>query len=67
MSFNPDPSKQAQEIAFGRKELNLYIRFNNNNMFQTSSQKPLDVVLDERLTFEDNFKMILSEKKMMKC
>ena len=66
MSFNPDPSKQAQEIAFSRKVLNLHIRFNNNNVFQTSSQKHLDIVLDECLTFEDNFKMILSKKKM-KC
>ena len=49
MSFNPDPSKQAQEVIFSCKIKKLphpSLVFNNNNVFQTSSQKHLSVTLD---------------------
>ena len=64
MSFNPDPSKQAQEVIFSRKTKKEYhppLAFNNNNVSETNSQKHLGVVLDNRLSFEDHLKMILNE------
>ena len=64
MSFNPVPSKQAQEGIFSRKtkkECHLRLAFNNNNVPETNSQKHQDVVLDNRLSFEDHFKIILNK------
>ena len=64
MSFNPDPSKQAQEVIFSRKTKKEYqppLAFNNNNVSEINSQKHLGVVLDNRLSFEDQLKMILSK------
>ena len=64
MSFNPDPSKQAQEVIFSRKtkkEYHLHLAFNNNNVSETNSQKHLGVVLDNGLSFEDHLKMILNK------
>ena len=52
MSFNPDPSKQAQEVIFSKKTKKEYYRpvaFNNNNVSETSSQKHLGVVLDNSI------------------
>ena len=63
MSFNPDPSKQAQEVIFSRKTKKEYHRpltFNNYNVSETNSQKHLGVVLDNRLSFKDHLKMILN-------
>ena len=40
MSFNPDSSKQAQEVIFSRKtkkEYNPLLAFNNNNLSKTNS------------------------------
>ena len=64
MSFNPDPSKQAQEVMFSRKtnkKYHLPLAFNNNNVSEINSQKHLGVVLDNRLSFEDHLKMILNK------
>ena len=63
MSFNPDPSKQAQKVIFSRetkKEYHTPLAF-NNNVSETNSQKHLGVVLDNRLSFEDHFKMIINK------
>ena len=64
MSFNSDPSKQAQEVIFSRKTKKGYhppLAFNNNNVSETNSLKHLGVVLDNRLSFEDHLKMILNK------
>ena len=56
MSFNPDPSKQAQEVIFSHKSKRLtypLLVFNNYNVSQTISQKHLGVILDFKLTFEE--------------
>ena len=56
MSFNPDPSKQAQEVIFSRKKKKEYytpLAFNSNNVSETNSQQHLGVVLDNRLSFEN--------------
>ena len=62
MSFNPDPSKQAQEVIFSRKLKNVShppLVFNNVNISSCKSQKHLGILLDARLTFEEHYKTIL--------
>ena len=57
MSFNSDPSKQAQEVIFSRKIKKLLhpsLVFNYNNVLQTSSPKHLDVTLDVKLEFDEH-------------
>ena len=54
MSFNPDPSKQAQEVIFSRK------RQNNNLVNQVPSQKHLGMHLDAKLNFEKHLDNIMS-------
>ena len=64
MSFNPDPSKQAQEVIFSRKLNKDYhppLVFNNNNVPETDSQKHLGIILDNRLSFENHLKIILNK------
>ena len=64
MSFNPDPSKQAQEVILSRKSKKEYhppLAVSNNNVSETNSQKHLGVVLDNRLSFENHFQMILNK------
>ena len=54
MSFNPDPSKRAQEVIFSRKLKKVThppLVFNNANVFQCNS----------KLTFEDHYKKVLSK------
>ena len=55
MSFNPDPSKQAQEVFFSRKinkEYHPPLLSNNSTVQQISSQKHLEIHLDEELTLK---------------
>ena len=64
MSCNPDPSKQAQEGIFSRKLKNVShppLVFNNANVSSCKSQKHLGVLLDSKLTFEEQYKTILSK------
>ena len=64
MSFNPDPSKQAQEVIFSRKLKNVShppLVFNNANVSSCKSQKHLGILLDSKLTFEEHYKTILSK------
>ena len=54
MTFNPDPSKQAQEVIFSRKIRKTShppLSFNNNSVKQIQFQKHLGVYLDSRLDF----------------
>ena len=51
MSFNPDPSKQAQEVIFSqklKKATHPPLVFNNANVSQCKSQKHLGIILDHR-------------------
>ena len=62
MSFNPDPSKQAQEVFFScksKRSTHLPLVFNNSNDSQTFSQKHLGVILDFKLTFEDHLNTLI--------
>ena len=64
MSFDADPSKQAQEIIFSRKLRkisHLSIYFNNNPMEQVSSQKHLGMILDAKLNFQVHIKTLLTK------
>ena len=64
MSFNPDPTKQAQEVIFSRKikkPLHIPLNFNNANVKQTVFQKHLGVIIESQLSFEENLKTIFSK------
>ena len=64
MSFNPDPSKQAQEFVFTLKVKRVVhppIFFNNKLVQQVSSQKHLGILLDTSLTFDEHMKAITSK------
>ena len=59
MSFNPDPTKQVQEVISSRKlikPLHSLIKFNNIPVQNASSQKHLGLILDEKLNFESHLK-----------
>ena len=59
MNFNPDLSKQAQEVIFSCKSKRLThppLVFN-----KTFSQKHLDVILDFKLTFEEHLNNVLAK------
>ena len=52
MSFNPDKSKQAQEVIFSRKTQRVIhppAIFNNMPVVSSSCQKRLGIYLDEKL------------------
>ena len=61
MNFNPDPTKQTQEVIFSRKLQNTNhpcLNFNNNTANLTESQKYLGEVLDSRLDFKEHLEII---------
>ena len=61
MSFNPDPSKQAQEVIFSRKikkPNHPELIFSNIPVNQTPYQKHLDMFLDDKLNFCEHLKYI---------
>ena len=64
MSFNPDPSKQAQEVTFSRKiqkTCHPSIYFNNKSVKQVPSQKHLGLILDSKLNFQEHLQNILNK------
>ena len=64
MSFNPDPSKQAQEVIFSRKlQKSVYppLHFNNIAVTQSTTQKHLGMILDVKLDFQGHLKNIYSK------
>ena len=59
MSFNPDPSKQGQEVIFSRKctkEDHPPIYFNDIPVTQTTVQKQIGLYLDEKLIYNTHIK-----------
>ena len=59
MSFNPDVSKQTQEVVFSRKSHKLAhptVFFNNVPVKRCSIQKHLGFHLDEKLNFNHHVK-----------
>ena len=66
MSFNPDPSKPAQEVIFSKKLKNVshpLLVVHNSNVSSCKSQKYLGILLDSKLTFEEHHKTILNKTK----
>ena len=64
MSFNPDPSKQTQEIIFSKKTKKIChpsLRFNNSIVSQSPHQKHLGIFFDARLNFEEHLKAITTK------
>ena len=57
MSFNPDVSKQVQEVIFSRKK-NIknhpIVSFNNLPIKRKSTEKHLGLLLDEKLNFSEH-------------
>ena len=65
MSFNPDINRQVEEVYFSQrrtKSLPSPIIFNNNNVLNSPCQKHLDLVLDNKLSFNEHI-----NEKTNKC
>ena len=61
MTFNLNPSKQAQEVIFSRKLKEVSqtpLVFNNDNASHCISQKHLSIILDSKLTIEKHCKTV---------
>ena len=61
MTFNPDLTKQGQEVIFSRKTRKLLhhrLSFNNIHLKNSISQKHLGVTLDVKLSFFEHVKNI---------
>ena len=66
MNFNPDPTKQAQEVIFSRKLENTNhpcLIFNHDTISLTESRKHLGIVLDSRLDFKGHLEIIKRKSK----
>ena len=66
MNFNPDPSKQAQELLFSRKISSKpypSLNFNDNPVHQVQLQKHLGLFLDPKLSFDEHIQCILIETR----
>ena len=64
MIFNPDPSKQDQEVIFSskiQKTCHPSIYFNNKSVKQVPSQRLLALILDNELYFQEHLKNILNK------
>ena len=59
MSFNPDPTKQAEEIIFSQKLKKVNhppIFFNNIEVKRVNDHKHLGLILDSKLSFAKHIK-----------
>ena len=68
--FNRDPSKQTQEIIFGRKKMKSShpsVYFNNIPVSSTSVHKYLGMLLDDKLSYEHHLKSVLNKVKKTIC
>ena len=64
MSFNPEPSKQAVQLIFSRKRVQVdhsEIYFNNIEVSQFEEHKHLGLLLDKKLNFSSHIKKLLSK------
>ena len=59
MNFNPDPSKQSQEVIFSRKLQKT--NHNYNSVRKVSSQKHLGMYFDTKLNFQEYLNNVLSK------
>ena len=64
MNFNPDPTKEAQELIFSHKVQATNhppLFFNENVVPQTTLQKHLGMFLDSKLNFSEHLKTIFQK------
>ena len=64
MSFNPDRSKQAEEVIFSRKtsiQSHPVLTFDNSPVIKTTHHKHLGLILDEKLDFKEHLKKKISK------
>ena len=64
MSFNPEPSKQAVQLIFSRKRVQVdhpEIYFNNIEVSQVEEHKHLGLILDKKLNFSSHIKELLGK------
>ena len=64
MRFNPDPTKQAQEVIFSRKttkKIHPKLLFNNIPVSKADSQNYLGLYLDSKLFFDTHIKTTLTK------
>lgn len=69
MEFNPDPTKQANEVLFSCKKSNQnhpQLIFNGTIVAQANEQKHLGLILDSKLSFVNhmNEKLIKAKKNI---
>ena len=66
MSFNPDPQKQAVELLFSTKRIEMNhpeIRFNNIPVMKVDEHKHLGIILDSKLSFSAHIKAAISKTR----
>ena len=64
MNFDPDPTKQAQEVIFScktKKLLHLALVFNNAIVTKSPYQKHLGIILDPKLTFKNHINIVTTK------
>ena len=64
MSFNPDPSKQTQNVIFSTKlQMSTHpkLSFNNNTVTESVTQKHLGMLLNTKLDFQEHLKSLLKK------
>ena len=64
MLFNPDRSKQAQEVIFSRKtliRLHPVLTFSNSSVIKATLHKHLGLILDEKVNFKEHLKEKMSK------
>ena len=64
MSFNPDPSKKAEDVIFSRKVNNVVhppLTFSNVDVGQRRSQKHLGMFLDFKLSFNEHLETVFAK------
>ena len=66
MSFNPDPQKQAVELTFSRKRIeidHLVVLFNDIPVEKVNEHKHLGIILDSKLSFSSHIKSAISKTR----
>ena len=66
MSFNPDSQKQAVELIFSTKRIEMNhpeIRFNNIPVIKVDEHKHLETILDSKLSFSAHIQAAISKTR----
>ena len=67
MKFNPDPTKQAQEITFSRKNtvsIHPLVYLNKTPVNSTTTHKHIGMILDSILSYENHLQSVFSRVNM---